>query len=62
MEPPKERTDFFISIHVPREGDDDYFTSCLPSPQISIHVPREGDDVLVPEKIVDYQHFNPRPP
>ena len=51
-----------ISIHVPREGDDDSHGRTFLRTGISIHVPREGDDVLVAEKIVDDQHFNPRPP
>ena len=35
----------FISIHVPREGDDVVNTSQEPFQRtISIHVPREGDD------------------
>ena len=34
-----------ISIHVPREGDDDCPVYVRLLIQISIHVPREGDDV-----------------
>ena len=34
-----------ISIHVPREGDDDLETWYLAHNMISIHVPREGDDI-----------------
>ena len=35
----------YISIHVPREGDDPPgFLRVFPARGISIHVPREGDD------------------
>ncbi len=33
-----------ISIHVPREGDDEIFAQGTDVDDISIHVPREGDD------------------
>ena len=33
-----------ISIHVPREGDDDSYLLMIAGVHISIHVPREGDD------------------
>ena len=33
-----------ISIHVPREGHDNYLATCTPRQLISIHVPREGHD------------------
>ena len=51
-----------ISIHVPRERDDDIY--CLSSHvvAISIHVPRERDDrpVLTHACVCTY-NFNPRP-
>ena len=34
-----------ISIHVPREGDDDWILKKIREVEISIHVPREGDDL-----------------
>ena len=34
----------FISIHVPREGDDNGTRTFIRLNKISIHVPREGDD------------------
>ena len=34
----------WISIHVPREGDDGMDAYVLNNTFISIHVPREGDD------------------
>ena len=33
-----------ISIHVPREGDDNVHEITNQAQSISIHVPREGDD------------------
>ena len=36
---------YYISIHVPREGDDHYGVDIGHAEStISIHVPREGDD------------------
>ena len=36
---------FFVSIHVPREGDDvSLAPAAASSREVSIHVPREGDD------------------
>ena len=54
----------YISIHVPREGDDRlgeklYLTGEL---EISIHVPREGDDEKPYLRPRDGHYFNPRPP
>ena len=51
-----------ISIHVPREGDDDLFRQRPAESRISIHVPREGDDVGVGFAPLLYRNFNPRPP
>ena len=36
-----------ISIHVPREGDDQQKDKEAKDKAISIHVPREGDDVTI---------------
>ena len=37
---------YFISIHTPREGGDDYFTAPASHRfHISIHTPREGGDL-----------------
>ena len=51
-----------ISIHVPREGDDQHAIGWVVHVRISIHVPREGDD----DPGLDHQprdrHFYPRPP
>ena len=51
-----------ISIHVPREGDDDRHSDFSKSFTISIHVPREGDDCDGPGVACKTGHFNPRPP
>ena len=37
---------FYVSIHVPREGDDQECVDLLRLILISIHVPREGDDAV----------------
>ena len=53
----------FISIHVPRMGDDSQpviFNTLLR--KISIHVPRTGDDRAFAPAHGRKQHFNPRPP
>ena len=35
----------YISIHIPREGDDERtLAAALAAGAISIHIPREGDD------------------
>ena len=39
-----------ISIHVPREGDDDHQSLLTTTHPISIHVPREGDDPARPHR------------
>ena len=36
-----------ISIHAPREGGDNMFTSSVPISTISIHAPREGGDLVI---------------
>ena len=43
----------WISIHVPREGDDRPPNSKPRSGTISIHVPREGDDIRTFFQIVN---------
>ncbi len=51
-----------ISIHVPREGNDQRLRSVLCLLRISIHVPREGNDGDGKD-CRDYgRDFNPRPP
>ena len=53
----------WISIHVPREGDDVGFGApMLEANLISIHVPREGDDHLFRPFRGASGNFNPRPP
>ena len=51
-----------ISIHVPREGDDDRHIRKLRKQYISIHVPREGDDRSFRYRYLRQTDFNPRPP
>ena len=51
-----------ISIHVPREGDDQGLVENIQSSRISIHVPREGDDGRPPTATATTWYFNPRPP
>ena len=51
-----------ISIHVPREGDDEQSVVIYNHRNISIHVPREGDDHTSPKIHFRWKHFNPRPP
>ena len=51
-----------ISIHVPREGDDDFYNPLFARIGISIHVPREGDDTKKETKYKAVAYFNPRPP
>ena len=54
--------DLAISIHVPREGDDNVRYDATENLTISIHVPREGDDILRPCLLIAKNNFNPRPP
>ena len=51
-----------ISIHVPREGDDNQMPEKIVNILISIHVPREGDDQHGPIQPHGRTDFNPRPP
>ena len=51
-----------ISIHVPREGDDQQTGEKEVDFIISIHVPREGDDTNPHASIWVICYFNPRPP
>ena len=51
-----------ISIHVPREGDDNHNGVSQHNIYISIHVPREGDDCNITKCTIRRNHFNPRPP
>ena len=51
-----------ISIHVPREGDDQQNISGATYEKISIHVPREGDDERPEPDHQGVRYFNPRPP
>ena len=54
--------DLEISIHVPREGDDEPCDQIRSSDSISIHVPREGDDQHRYQDDGCKCYFNPRPP
>ena len=52
-----------ISIHVPREGDDEQAATNFPIRSlISIHVPREGDDSLELYAYIDGQLFQSTSP
>ena len=51
-----------ISIHVPREGDDEALICSRINIRISIHVPREGDDGAPDRPAGGRHYFNPRPP
>ena len=51
-----------ISIHVPREGDDEDAERWNRCVYISIHVPREGDDLGEVPGAANLGDFNPRPP
>ena len=52
----------FISIHIPRVGDDGIAGYLAKSAFISIHIPRVGDDNLI--ALIDpiSSYFNPHPP
>ena len=52
----------YISIHVPREGDDRARVAQGVIAGISIHVPREGDDGQAHPVFCLAANFNPRPP
>ena len=57
------QSDFIrISIHVPREGDDNIAKVKGQDYVISIHVPREGDDPATLFMRMCLSYFNPRPP
>ncbi len=52
----------WISIHVPRVGDDFGCIILAVNQTISIHVPRVGDDLGKLVTCRNIPHFNPRPP
>ena len=52
-----------VSIHVPREGDDEMLDTIWEADfEVSIHVPREGDDRGRRQCVGRIGGFNPRPP
>ena len=57
-----EKRHIRISIHIPREGDDDANLAQNAGHEISIHIPREGDDVFGGQTYNFSADFNPHPP